>query len=425
MQGINSYERFAGNVLGDQVTIRSDKPIFALVGDQGLIPVDESLLSKHILLLGGIGTGKSNVMYHLVRNIRSQMTTDDVMVIFDPKGDYIKKFRRPGDIVISNDSRNNVHWNVFREILIDDRVEENALEVAGFLFKDKIKNSSNPFFPNAAKDLFAALMLYIIRCKIEACENNRALRRNADSKSSADYTRFFSQFDDLKGICSYIGDDAKGQAQGVISEFQQTIREIFIGEFRQKGDFSIRQAVRDRGAKAIFIEYDLSIGKTLAPIYALLMELAIKETLSRSEDDKGNVYFVMDEFRLMSSLDHMDNGINFGRSLGAKFILGVQNVEQIYDVYGEYAARSILSGCTTLISFFVTDGVSRGYIKDRAGQNLRKITFMSAVQTRGISEQIVNGNAIEDWDIATLGTGDAIVQSSSNAPFKFHFKLYQ
>ena len=58
MQGMNSYERFEGNVLGDQVTIRSDKPIFALVGDQGLIPVDESLLSKHILLLGGIGTGK-------------------------------------------------------------------------------------------------------------------------------------------------------------------------------------------------------------------------------------------------------------------------------------------------------------------------------------------------------------------------------
>ena len=74
MQGINSYERFAGNVLGDQVTIRSDKPIFALVGDQGLIPVDESLLSKHILLLGGIGTGKSNVMYHLVRNIRKETT---------------------------------------------------------------------------------------------------------------------------------------------------------------------------------------------------------------------------------------------------------------------------------------------------------------------------------------------------------------
>ena len=56
MQGMNSYERFAGNVLGEQVTIRCDQPVFGLVGDQGMIPVDASLLSKHILLLGGIGT---------------------------------------------------------------------------------------------------------------------------------------------------------------------------------------------------------------------------------------------------------------------------------------------------------------------------------------------------------------------------------
>ena len=121
----------------------------------------------------------------------------------------------------------------------------------------------------------------------------------------------------------------------------------------------------------------------------------------------------------------MDNGINFGRSLGAKFILGLQNVEQIYDVYGEYAGRSILSGCSTLISFFVVDQASRDLIKGRSGNNLRKISYMSVVQSRGIMEQVVNGSAIEDWEISRLPIGGAIVQYLNYPPFFFQFKLFR
>ena len=41
---------------------------------------------------------------------------------------------------------------------------------------------ANPFFPNAAKDIFASLMLYIIRKNYTNVQNNRALRNNIDSK---------------------------------------------------------------------------------------------------------------------------------------------------------------------------------------------------------------------------------------------------
>lgn len=423
MQGINNYETFEGRSIRDSVQIKEDKPIFGLPGTNEYIPINESLLSKHFLLLGGIGMGKTNVFNHFVRNIRNTMTDNDVMIIFDPKGDYYNNFYQDGDIVISNDEKCNVYWNIFEEVKIDDRIDENVFEVANFLFKDKIKNSSNPFFPNAAKDVFASLMLYIIRKNYVKVQNNKALRENIDSKIAEDYVRYFSQFADMRGVCSYIGADAKGQSQGVISEFQQAVREIFVGKFKKRGDFSIRKQVRKKGRKVIFIEYDLSLGKTLAPVYALLLDLAIKEALCRKEDE-GNVYFVLDEFRLVSELEHMDNGINFGRSLGAKFILGMQNVEQVYDVYGEYAGRSILSGCSTLIAYNVVDGNSRQLIKERGGSNIRKITYMSTVQTRGISEQIITGSTIEDWDISNLDVGEAIVQSMNCEPFKFRFKLF-
>ena len=90
--------------------------------------------SRHLLLLGGIGTGKSNAFNFLISNILYMKTQKDVVIIFDTKGDYYKEFYKPGDIVISNDDRATGpngpdYWNVFNEVLIDDRVEENILEI--------------------------------------------------------------------------------------------------------------------------------------------------------------------------------------------------------------------------------------------------------------------------------------------------------
>jgi len=155
-------------------------------------------------------------------------------------------------------------------------------------------------------------------------------------------------------MTSYIADDRSPQTQGVISELQQLVREVFVGNFRKAGNLSIRQAVRNKGGKVIFIEYDLGIGSMLTPIYRLLLDMALKEALGRKKSE-GNVWFIIDEFRLIPNLQHVDDGLNFGRSLGAKFVIGVQNIEQVFHAYGESLARSILSGFSTTIAFKVND----------------------------------------------------------------------
>jgi hypothetical protein len=69
------------------------------------------------------------------------------------------------------------------------------------------------------------------------------------------------------------------------------------------------------------------------PIYRTLFDSAIKEVLSRETNHKkGNVYFIIDEFRLLPYLQFFDNAINFGREKGLKIIAGLQSVEQLYSV---------------------------------------------------------------------------------------------
>jgi type IV secretory pathway TraG/TraD family ATPase VirD4 len=228
------------------------------------------------------------------------------------------------------------------------------------------------------------------------------------------------QYDDMKAMVSYISDDRSPQTQGVMSELQQLSREIFLGNFKKHGSLSMRNLVRSKGGKFVFIEYDIGIGAMLSPIYSLLFDMAIKEALCRKKSE-GNVYFIVDEFKLIPNLQHIDDAVNFGRSLGVKFMIGIQNVEQVYECYGEQRARSIMSGFLTSVTFRVNDASSKKYIKDLHGENRKKEIYMSSVQTRGITENIREAYVVEDWDISNLGLGEAIIGLPGKPPFRFKF----
>ncbi len=426
---------FAGSQLHDSCQYQDNDPNFFLIGsnNQGdplRIPVGERMLSRHMLLLGGIGTGKSNAFNFLIRNVRNSLGPQDVAIIFDTKGDFYKQFYQPGDVVISNDARASGgsgadYWNIFEEITIDGRVEENILEIASSLFTEKLQHTSQPFFPTAAKDLFAAVMMHICRSEnLERFRNNGALRNIYNTCSAASLKKILDANPDLKAMRSYIEDEKSGQTLGVLAELQQMVRQIFVGNFAKEGGISMRKLVRQKGGRVIFVEYDLGIGGMLTPIYRLLIDLAIKEALCRTSNE-GNVYFFVDEFRLLPHLEHIDDGVNFGRSLGAKFILGIQNIDQIAAAYGENMAHSILSGFGTTFAFNVNDAKSRTYIKELYGRNLKMLSYVSAVQNRGMSEQIREGNVIEDSDITTLPVGQAIVSAPGCEPFRFQFKLFR
>ncbi|MCL2172726.1 MAG: type IV secretion system DNA-binding domain-containing protein [Candidatus Bathyarchaeota archaeon] len=433
-------ETFDGNrLLTAPPNIETKNKVMCIFEDaQGQkVPFDENLLSKHLLFIGGIGTGKTNAICQVLEQFVNNLSENDIMVIFDAKGDYYKEFYREGrDVVISNDDKcigidgKKDYWNIFNEIERDEHMEENIIEIAKTLFNEKIVKSQQPFFPLAAKDLFSAALFHCCRDKDENRFHNSDLRQFWESANVEIILKMINLHSDLKAMKNYIGDGTSNQALGVLAELQELIREIFVGNFKQKGSLAIRKLVRAKGGRIIFIEYDIGIGKTLAPIYSLLFDLAIKEALCRSEFDKGNVYFIADEFKLMPHLQHVDNAVNFGRSLGVKFLIGVQNVEQVYEAYsdnksGSERARSLLSGFSTSICFRVSDKESREYIQGRHGKSRKLESFMSAMTSKGKDEKVRDAHVVEDWDISRLGVGQAIIGLPNYTPFLFKFKEYK
>ncbi|MCI6244717.1 MAG: type IV secretion system DNA-binding domain-containing protein [Eubacterium sp.] len=435
---MNDKRQSSSVLFGDELKymipcIKTNQPLLVLGGTdangvQAGIPIDSAILSRHIMLLGGIGTGKTNAFFQIVNQLNNKMSQDDVMVIFDTKGDFYKEFYTDGDVVISNDKFATGYdgldyWNIFNEIETGEHLIESVIEISKSLFAEQCKKTNQIFFPNAAKDIFMACLLHFMRSVPPKNRTNKNLINYINSTPTSEIKQMLDSYDDLRAMKSYIEKEDSAQTQGVMSVLQQVVREVFVGNFAKTGTLSLKGLVRKKGKRKIFIEYDLSIGKMLSPIYSLMFDMAIKEALSRKRST-GSVYFITDEFRLLPNLEHIDDAVNFGRSLGIKFMIGIQNVEQIYECYGEQRARSILSGFLTSFSFRVNDAKSREYIQQLYGKNQKVEAYLPTNQSKGLIENQREANVVEDWDVSNLIIGQAIIGMPNVEPFIFRFNEY-
>jgi len=404
-------------------------------GKPSTFTLDNDVLSKHTMLLGGTGCGKTTLFYHFVSQIKRTMTKDDVMIIFDSKGDFYSKFfDKSNDFVIGNSkqySTESQHWNIYKEILADGWEDSdfiiNTQEVCKSFFEERTKNTTNAFFPNAARDLLAAIITTFIREGKKDPQIKKEFFYNSKLKEFLDLSDAQMIMDllgdslDANAVMSYINGD-NAQSQGVLSEMYSIIREIFIGVFADKGAFSMREFVRNKGNKTLFIEYDLSIGSILTPVYRLMFDLALKEALGRNKP-QGNVYLICDEFKLLPHLRHIDDGINFGRSLGVKVFAGVQSIEQLYEIYGQSRGRNIAAGFSSIYAFRSNDTSTRDYVSGLFGKNI--VLEKYQMLDNRIVEEKRNGQTVEDWDLNSLNIGEAIVGLPFSQPFRFYFDMYK
>jgi type IV secretory pathway TraG/TraD family ATPase VirD4 len=392
------------------------------------VPLAGDTLSQHLFFLGSSGTGKTTVLRQTAKQIIDGMTGDDVMLIFDPKGDYLD-LKRDLDVVIDNrlalkkeGEKPLAYWNLFREVdenMTPEMIEMEINEIGLTLFSERMKQSREAFFPTAGKDLLVGLILALLRDKTKG-HNNEQLSALLNSASAEMVRKELAAHPDLAAINNYITGDHP-QTHGVMSELQQVNRTLFQGNFKKEGELSIRQLVRERGKRVIFIEYDLLYGHLLGPIYRLLFDLALKEAL-RQDGKRGNVYFLLDEYRLLPNSPLLEIAANFGRSAGVKLLLGLQSVSQLYATCDSPAtAESLLSGLATNVIFRLNDAVSREFVSKRLGQNQKWRTYLPTVNNNGKQDNFLSGFAVEDWDILSLKKGEAIIALPEHEPFRFSF----
>ena len=402
-------------------------PTAGVYGANGeVIGFDDALLGRHVLFLGGIGTGKTVGMTELVRSMRAQAEPDDVFVFFDTKGDYLDSFQEPHDVVLARRARQfngQVTWNLFSELNAaptDVEADEDLAELAASLFEDVSSSAgqNNRIWSNIAQDVFSAVVLAMHRNQTGL--SNANLRAIADEMTVRQMLDLIRPHPDLAGVAQYIAREDSNATLSAMIFLQQAIRRVFRSSFRQQGTFSVREFLRQKNRGALFLEFDVAYAETVTPVFRTVIDLALKEALGRAHA-AGRVFFFLDEFALLPSLAHLDAGLNFGRGLGLRFVVGAQNVGQVTHAYGVDRAASILSGFGTVFAFRLYDKDSRDFVRARFGSNRSIIRYDAALKARGVVEELVDGSVVEDWDITGLQVGEAVAALPDSPPYRFRF----
>lgn len=452
IRGLELIDEFDINDI-DDIEVKkkalSGKEYIKFVGNTTSLPLIPPTLSQNVLFTGGIGSGKTNGISELVDQLLDKMGSNDVMIIFDSKGDFYNLFgsinNKKLDVqYLSNDNNSTVIWNMFKEAVIDlpnnasrPEINDALSELSSILFQPMIdKDKNNPFFTLASKNIFYGILKVLCEKYYIPARNPNAITNrmifNYSQKPASEIVKDFTSpqcYPDLNQLVDYLGRvDAKGdfhfnnQGTSVLATLRNSLLELFKGNFVKDGNFSIRDYIIKKGSKLLFIEYDIRQGKVLAPIYKALLDFAIKEALGR-HNGKRNIFFVIDEFRLLPKLEYMDAGVNFGRSLGAKFIVGIQNILQVDEVYGNALSRSILSGFLTTVNFRTTDFETREYIKSIFGK--RVYVYDNISLSGGQSRE--QDDVVTDSDILKLVIGQAIIclPVITKNPVKFQFMKWE
>ena len=342
------------------------EPVVHLPG--GLTLDDRSCWQYPTMLVGNVGSGKSTLMEQIRRPVLAHADrVQDTVVIFAAKPDVLR-CRRPGDPVISVSATDPAScWNIFRELDASTAPDLTLREIAGALFAEQKKKTTQIFFPEAAQEIFsnAELSEFLTRTTVFAQEGAGTGTDGSWQELVERYPTYFSAARDLIG-------DGGAQGLGVLSEVRTMLSRLFIGSFNTAdGRFSALQAIR-QGGKRVFILYEPDKARTALPLFRLLLDLMLQQSMSPTLNHK--VWFLLDEFSLLPKVESMTDALSFARDpsgdngrSGARIIAAVQSVQLLTRHYSEAEAKTLMSLFPNLITMRVMDPMSRAAFADRYG----------------------------------------------------------
>ncbi len=318
---------------------------------------------SHFLFLGTTRSGKSVTLNQVIDSIMARKTTsahDHRLIIYDLKGEFVSKWYCEKDILFFPFDQRSVRYSLFNEIRndIDFKI------IAKSLFEPPRNVPHNlSFFYEAGGEVFKTGLILLNKEK---------------KKTNKDILEFFAQ-DRLKliehfrtlpkalqGPVDYLVDAR--EAAGVLSTIHEKINflEYLID---CDGPFSFRNYISDkRETRSLFIPNISNYKNIFIPLFSFGIDIMIKEVLSLPDDFKRRVFFLIDEF---SSLHTIQSIFDFQRESGSKggsLICAMQDLGDLGRNYGQERLRSFFNNFHTKFIFQLLDPDTQDYASRALGE---------------------------------------------------------
>ena len=336
-----------------------------------LPPMSLSRETRHFLIFGGVGSGKTQTLLPLMRAARER---GDRMIVFDFKGDFTPDFPsctalhngqeiEAEDVIFAPwDSRSTV-WAVARDV---DTLAA-AREFAARMIPEA--QGGSPFWSNAARQVLIASLVELQSTKPKKwgfSDLSKKLTRPIEELAEAARLHFPEA---LKAL-------SDGQqnvtSAGVLGNMMSYLSVVFdlARAWPSPGIFSIRDwltEARARRVRAVILQHDGQFESLARAFNGAVIGLAgqlIKSKLF-GESKKRKLWFFLDEFPELGKVETVLSLAAVGRSKGIRIVIVLQDLAQSRNIYGADLTDALLSMVGTHIVTRVSPGETANFICEK------------------------------------------------------------
>jgi hypothetical protein len=288
--------------------------------------------TRHALLVGGVGSGKSTVLKPLIRNV---IASGEQLILFDPKGEFTMGFKRPS-IVAPWDSR-SCSWDIAKDM-------RNIGDMRRFAAA-MVREGQDPMWANASRQLMVGIMLYL-----KATRGTRwGWREFAEliAKPQAQLYPIMSKYHQ-EAIRSV--EKASVTTHGILINLSSFCAPVFDlaaawGDMHESRRISFVDWAKGNGKHRQVILQGHGAYPELTKGYVegiVGVVSALVASVEMEEDPNRKLWFIADEFAQMGKIP-VRTLFEMGRGRGVRCVVACQDLSQLEEVHGASMVKALVS----------------------------------------------------------------------------------
>jgi type IV conjugative transfer system coupling protein TraD len=371
----------------------------------GTLPLVKGTETRHMMITGGTGSGKTNCLHHMLMQIRDQKQKT---IIIDTCGIFVEKYYRPDkDIILNPFDKRSAQWNPWAE---GDTPFDYADIAESFIPHSNSDHDS--YWRDASKTVFSTL-----------------LEKFADTRKTSDIVQWI-QYESLANLCKLMAGTPAAAHMDLSSEkTASSIRSVsstFLSSLRALEDtstpFSIREWLERDDDSWLFIQSVSKQRTILRPLMAAWISASIRGLLALKPNLDRRIWFIIDELPTLQRVKDLESLLTEGRKYGGCGVLVLQTPAQLDEIYGREVSQVITANTATKIVFqeedpIIADRISRAFGEREITERQEGISY-GAHETRdgvSLSMQKKSKPIVSPTQILQLPINTAFVKLASGS----------
>jgi hypothetical protein len=285
---LSGFECVTPKALSKQISKKGTSP-YTIAG----VPIPKDAEYQHMMVTGTTGAGKSNMIHHLLQQIRDQ--GDQAIVVDTTGGIFARFFDESRDLYFNPLDVRSAKWNMWKEATVDYVMDE----IAEAMIPDH--KSMDSFWVTGARQLFV--------------ESFRFLRDTGDPSYQALLHLALKM--DLKELQKRLGHTVVSSLldpsieKTALSVRASLANHLRVLEHLDETDdgLSFIHFMQNNVQDWVFLNCETDQRAFLRPLFSLWLSLMIKGIMKRSEHNGSRTWMIIDELASLNRLPALMTGL--------------------------------------------------------------------------------------------------------------------